>query len=69
MMKFKSLLTVLILILSLAGCQDKQEDRAQYDAKIAQEARDQLLKEQAETKKKQEELETNDKFSKIGIAS
>jgi len=69
MIKFKSALVVIMLILSLSGCQDKKEDQAQHDAKIAQEARAQLIKEQEEAKKKQEELEKNDKFSKIGIAS
>ena len=69
MIKFKSALVVIMLILSLSGCQDKKEDQAQHDAKIAQEARAQLIKEQEEAKKKQEALEKNDKFSKIGIAS
>ena len=69
MIKFKSAFIVLILILSLSGCQDKKEEQAQYDAKIVQEARAELLKEQAEAKKKQEELEKNNKYSKIGITS
>ena len=65
----KNTLLSLLILFSLSGCQDKKEDQAQHDAKIAQEARAQLLKEQEEAKKKQEELEKNDKFSKIGIAS
>ena len=69
MIKFKSAFIVLILILSLSGCQDKKEEQVQHDAKIAQEARAELLKEQAEAKKKQEELEKNNKYSKIGITS
>ncbi len=63
----KYILLSLILLFSLSGCQDKKEDQAQHDAKIAQEARAQLLKEQAEAKKKQEELAKDNKYSKIGI--
>ena len=69
MIKFKSSFIVIILLLSLSGCQDKKEDQTKHDAKIAQEARDQLLKEQAEAKKKQEARESNGKFSQIGVAS
>ena len=65
----KHILFSLILLLLFSGCQDKKEEQAQHDAKIAQEARAELLKEQAEAKKKQEELEKNNKFSKIGITS
>ncbi len=63
----KHILLTIFLLFSLSGCQDKKEDQAQHDAKIAQEARAQLLKEQAEAKQKQEELEKNNKYSKIGI--
>lgn len=65
----KHILFSLILLLSFSGCQDKKEEQAQHDAKVAQEARAELLKEQADAKKKQEELEKNNKFSKIGITS
>ncbi len=65
----KQILIAIILLLSFSGCQDKKEEQAQHEAKIAQEARAELLKEQAEAKKKQEELEKNNKFSKIGITS
>ena len=65
----KYILLSLILLFSLSGCQDKKEEQAQHNAKIAQEARAELLKEQAEAKKKQEELEKNNKYSKIGITS
>ena len=68
----KHILFSLILLLSFSGCQDKKEEQAQHDAKIAQEARAQLLKEQQaaeEAKKKQEEFEKNNKFSKIGITT
>ena len=59
----------ILILFSLSGCQDKKEDQAQHDAKVAQEARVELLKEQAEAKKKREELEKNHTFSKIGITS
>ena len=65
----KHILLSILLLFFLSGCQDKKEDQAQRDAKIVQEARTELLKEQAEAKKKQEELEKNNKFSKIGITS
>ncbi len=68
----KHILFSLILLLSFTGCQDKKEEQAQHDAKVAQEARAQLLKEQKaqeEAEKKQEEFEKNNKFSKIGITS
>jgi len=68
----KHILFSLILLLSFSGCQDKKEEQAQHDAKVAQEARAQLLKEQKaeeEAKKKQKEFEKNNKFSKIGITS
>ncbi len=60
-----TLLSILILF-SLSGCQDKKEDQAQHDARVAQEARAQLLKEQAEAKKKSEQ---NSTYAKIGITS
>jgi len=72
MLSRKHILFSLILLLSFSGCQDKKEEQAQHDAKVVQEARAQLLKEQKaeeEAKKKQEELEKNNKFSKIGITS
>ena len=69
MLSRKHILFSLILLLSFSGCQDKKEEQAQHDAKVAQEARAELLKEQAEAKKKQEELEKNNKFSKIGITT
>lgn len=62
----KHILFSLILLLAFSGCQDKKEDQAQRDAKIAQEARAELLKEQAEAKKKSEQ---NSTYSKIGITS
>ncbi len=62
----KHILLTIFLLFSLSGCQDKKEDQAQHDAKVAQEARAQLLKEQAEAKKKSEQ---NSTYAKIGITS
>jgi len=69
MLSRKHILFSLILLLVFSGCQDKKEEQAQHDAKIAQEARAELLKELEEAKKKQEELEKENKFSKIGITT
>jgi len=69
MLSRKNTLLSILILFSLSGCQDKKEDQAQHDAKIAQEARAQLIKEQEEAKKKQEALEKNNKFSQIGVAS
>jgi uncharacterized lipoprotein YehR (DUF1307 family) len=69
MLSRKHILLAMILLLSLTGCQDYKEKQAKHDANIAQEARVQLLKEQADAKKKQEELEKNNKYSKIGITT
>ncbi|MEA3433773.1 MAG: hypothetical protein U9R13_04275 [Campylobacterota bacterium] len=66
MLSRKHILFSLILLLLFSGCQDKKEEQAQHDAKVAQEARAELLKEQA---KEQEALEKNNKYSKIGITS
>jgi hypothetical protein len=65
----KNTLLSLLILFSLSGCQDKKEDQAKHDAKIAQEARAQLIKEQDAAKKKQAELEKNSKFSQIGVTS
>ena len=64
----KHILLSILILFALSGCQDKKEEQAQHDAKIVQEARAQLLKEQAEAKRKAE-FEKNNKFSKIGITT
>ncbi len=46
----KYVLWSILILFSLSGCQDKKEEQAQHDAKTAQEARTQLLKEQEEAK-------------------
>jgi len=54
----------LILVLSLTGCEDK-EQQAEHDAKIAQQARAELL---AELKAKKERTDNNaSKLHKMGI--
>lgn len=65
----KHILFSLILLLSFSGCQDKKEEQARHDAKIAQEARAQLLKEQKAQEEAKKEFEKSDQFSKIGITS
>jgi len=55
----------------LSGCQQKQEDQAAHDAKVAQEAREALLqelkaKEEAE-RKIQKEIEKKGKLAEVGI--
>jgi len=64
----KQILIAMILVLSFSGCQDKKEEQTQHDAKIAQEARAELLKEQAEAKKKQEELESREEGKFIDLS-
>jgi outer membrane murein-binding lipoprotein Lpp len=56
---------VIIGALLVTGCQKKQEDQAAHDAKVAQQAREALLK---ELKAKQEAQKKKEHFSKIGIA-
>ena len=62
------LLLSLLLLLTLSGCQDKKEqqkEQAQHDAKIAQQARTELL---AELKKEKQAQELkNNKFSHMGL--
>ena len=62
------LLLSLLLVLTLSGCQDKeqqQKEQAQHDAKIAQQARTELL---AELKKEKQAQELkNNKFSHMGL--
>jgi len=63
----KHILFSIILLLFLSGCQDSKEKQAKHDAKVAQQAREELL---AELKAKEEakKAEQNDtKLSKIGI--
>jgi hypothetical protein len=69
MLKFISTLAIVSSILFFTACQDSKESQAKHDARVAQEAREQLLKEQAEAKKEQEKREKSSKFSQMGIAS
>ena len=56
---------MIIGALLVTGCQKKQEDQAAHDAKVAQQAREALLK---ELKAKEEAQKKKEHFSKIGIA-
>ena len=60
----KQTMIALSILLALSGCQDDKEKQAEHDAKVAQEAREQLLK---ELKAQEEEKEKNSKLSQIGI--
>ena len=63
---------LLALLTLLTGCQDKTESQAEHDAKIAQQAKAELL---AELKAKEEKLKENtllkkdDQLSQMGITS
>ena len=62
------LLIAFMLLFVLSGCQDKQqqqEAQAEHDAKIAQQARTELLAELEKEKKAQEEK--NNRFSHMGV--
>jgi len=64
MVMVKHTAVVLAVLIGLAGCQQKQEDQAAHDAKVAQQAREALLK---ELKAKEKAKQKQEKFSKIGI--
>ena len=64
MVMVKQTAVVLAILIGLTGCQQKQEDQAAHDAKVAQQAREALLK---ELKAKEEAKRKQEKFSKIGI--
>ena len=54
----KKLFLPLITVLIFSGCQQKQEDQAAHDAKVAQQAREALLKEiKAKEKAKNQEMQ------------
>jgi len=70
-LSMKTILLSLITVLVFSGCQQKQEDQAAHDAKVAQQAREQLLlelkaKEEAE-RKAREEAEKKGKLAQAGI--
>ncbi len=69
----KHILLTVLLLLTFSGCGDNKEEQAKHDAKVAQEARAELLvelkvKEEA-LRKAQVEAQKNDKLSKIGIST
>ncbi len=64
----RHLLLPLLLLFTLSGCQDKeqqQKEQAKHDTKIAQQARAELLIELEKEKKEQEEK--NNRFSHMGV--
>ena len=64
----RHLLLSLLLLLTLSGCQDKeqqQKEQAKHDAQIAQQARTELLS-QLEKEKQVQEAKNN-KFSHMGV--
>jgi multidrug efflux pump subunit AcrA (membrane-fusion protein) len=75
----KQLMTAIIVLFLLGGCNQKQEDQAAHDAKVAQQAREALLKElkvqeeakrkaQEEAKRKaQIERQKQNRLSQVGI--
>ncbi|MDD2399319.1 MAG: hypothetical protein PHR75_01760 [Sulfurovum sp.] len=62
----KQTMIALSVLLALNGCQGDKEKQAEHDAKVAQEAREQLLKE-LKAQEEEEEKEKNSKLSQIGI--
>lgn len=60
----KHTMIAISVLFALSGCQGDKEKQAEHDAKVAQEAREQLLK---ELKAQEEEKEKNSKLSQIGI--
>jgi hypothetical protein len=67
----KQLMTAIIVLFFLSGCNQKQEDQAAHDAKVAQQAREELLKElkakEEARRKAQQEAQKRDRLSQVGI--
>ena len=67
----KQILISLIVLAALTGCQEKQKDQAEHDKKVAQQAREELLRElqaEAKAKRKRElEIQQQGKLANIGI--
>jgi flagellar motor protein MotB len=67
----KQLMTAIIVLFLLSGCNQKQEDQAAHDAKVAQQAREELLKElkakEEARRKAQQEAQKRDRLSQVGI--
>ncbi|MEA1953138.1 MAG: hypothetical protein U9O24_01955 [Campylobacterota bacterium] len=66
----KHILLTVILLFSLTACQDNKEEQAKHDAKVAQEAREQLLQELKLKEEQQKEEESkNNKLAHMGIST
>jgi len=69
----KHILLATLIMLTFSGCGDNKEEQAKHDAKIAQEARAELLAElklkEEEIHKKELEAQKNSKLSKVGITT
>jgi uncharacterized lipoprotein YehR (DUF1307 family) len=65
----KTVFPLLIAVL-LAGCQQKQEEQAAHDAKVAQQAREALLKElKAKEEAKRKAQAAEGRFSHVGVTT
>lgn len=62
----KHTLLTMFTVLIFLGCQDNKNTQAKHDAKIAQQAREELL---AELKEKEKRAQENDRLSQIGITT
>ena len=67
----RGILSIMVVLVVIAGCERKSEDMAAHDAKVAQEAREALLKElaaQERLRQKQEKKEKHmQKLARVGI--
>ena len=69
----KHIILAALLLFVFTGCDQKQEDQAAHDAKVAQQAREQLLKElkakEEAQKKAQEAQKAENKLSHFGVTT
>jgi len=69
----KQFMLATLVLFALVGCDQKKEDQAAHDAKVAQQAREQLLKElkakEEAQKKAQEAQKTENKLSHFGVTT
>jgi len=69
----KQFMLATLVLFALVGCDQKKEDQAAHDAKVAQQAREQLLKElkakEEAQKKAQEAQKAENKLSHLGVTT